>query len=185
MLPQRTFFALTHFSFGRSVRQAAVVCVATAMLAACGGSDDNTGTQIPIRPEPTQPGNSTADATPVTVGSPITATGFDPESPDEEHHFQVTVSEPGSLTVEIDETGGRSDERMQVRAEDRDGNRLEVIRGSWIVVVTEEVVSSGGGVVIIIVSAVAGSGGTETYSVATEYEPMPMGPQTTTPMTSG
>lgn len=178
MLRQRTFFALTSFPFGRSVWQAATVCVTAAMLAACGGSDDNT-TGMVITPPLVVP--------PTTVAAAVAPTNTDAvvepggrvrariETGDEQQYFRTPVSKTGTLTLRTEGVD------TQIRAFDVDGNELPGIPGSLTVLITPEIVEQGA--IVTEVTPAPASGPTGNTGVYTLSAMFTAGTGTTTPPT--
>lgn len=180
MLRQRTFFALTPFSFGRRAWQAAAVCITAAMLTACGKSSDNDNMVItpPIVTPPTTiaaaaaPTNTRAVVVPNNNNRRVRA---EIESADDQHHFRTPVSQPGMLTLTT--TGVDT----QIRAFTIGGVEISGTPGSLIVTITVEIARDGAIVVRVTPApAPAASVDTGVYTLAATFAAQP---GTTTPPT--
>lgn len=179
MLRQRTFFALTSFPFGRSVWQAAAVCVTAAMLAACGGSDDNTTGMVITPPLVEPPTNVAAAAAPTNTDAVVEPNNNSGrvrariETGDEKHYFRTPVSEPGTLTLRTEGVDTR------IRAFDVNGNELPVIPGGVTVLITPEIAEQGA--IVTEVTPAPASGPTGNTGVYTLSAMFTAGTGTTTP----
>lgn len=180
MLRQRTFFALAPFSFGRSVWQAAAVCITAAMLTACGKSSDDDGMRITTRT--VDPPTTIAAAADLANDAPAVVVPNNSnervrariESADDQHHFKTPVSEPGMLTLT---TTGEVD--TEIRAFTLGGVEISGTPGSLIVTITVEIARDGA-IVVRVTPAPAVSVTPGVYTLSANFAAQP---GTTTPPT--
>ena len=157
------------------IRAAAFAAVAVAVTA-CGGS--SSPVQMVITPPLVEPPSTfAAAAAPTNTAAVVVPNNNNRrvrariQSSSDQHYFRVPVTQPGTLTLMTEGVDTR------IEAFDIDGNPLEGLPGSLIVMITTEIVSQGA-IITKIVPASGGDTGVYTLSAS-----VMTGTGTTTPTT--